>query len=162
MDTRRRLDRVAASPPTKYELVDGDYLVSTERSLLDIGRIHSFLSKSYWSDGVPLEVVARAIENSLPFGLYRGAQQVGFARVITDRATFAYIADVYVEPEHRGNGLSKLLMRAVTDHPDLQGLRRWMLGTKDAHGLYRQFGFTAPRLPKRWMEKADPNVYRRG
>jgi len=143
-----------------YELRDGDYVVSTDRALLDAPRIHAFLTRSYWSEGVTLEAVARSIEHSIPFGLYHGGEQVGFARVITDHVTLAYVADVYVEEEHRGKGLGKLLMRAVSEHPELQGLRRWLLGTRDAHGLYRQFGFREPRRPDRWMEKHDPRLYK--
>ncbi len=145
-----------------YELREGQYLVSTDLSLLDIDRIHAFLTASYWAEGVPQDVVARSIRHSIPFGLYDGQAQIGFARAITDCATFAYLADVYVEEEYQGQGLGKFLMRAVMAHPDLQGLRRWMLGTRDAHGLYHQFGFTEPRHPDRWMEKADPDVYTNG
>ncbi len=144
-----------------YVLREGRYLVSTDPSLLDIDRIHAFLTASYWAEGVPRDVLARSIEHSIPFGLYDGHAQIGFARVITDCATFAYLADVYIEEEYQGQGLGKLLMRAVTAHPDLQDLRRWMLGTRDAHGLYHQFGFTELGKPERWMEKADPDVYTR-
>ncbi|MCI0842327.1 MAG: GNAT family N-acetyltransferase, partial [Chloroflexi bacterium] len=114
---------------------------------------------SYWARGIPRDVVARAIENSLNFGLFEGARQVGFARAITDRAWYAYIADVFVDEAHRGKGLGKLIMEAVTSHPELQNLRRMMLGTADAHGLYRQFGFTDVEKPERWMERGDPAVY---
>jgi len=103
--------------------------------------------------------VRRSIQHSLCFGIYQGGQQVGFARVITDRATFAYIGDVFVVESHRGKGLSKWLMQCIKSHPDLQGLRRWSLITRDAHGLYRQFGFTALKSPHNWMEIHDPNVY---
>jgi GNAT superfamily N-acetyltransferase len=146
---------------TPYELREGQCLVSTDPLLLDIDRIHAFLTASYWSKGVPLNTVISSIDNSIPFGLYRDGEQIGFGRVITDRTTFAYVADVYVEDKYQGQGLGKLLMRAVMAYPDLQGLRRWMLGTRDAHGLYRQFGFTEMRIPDRWMEKADPDVYKR-
>ena len=142
-----------------YELREGQYLVSTDPSLLDIDSIHAFLTATYWAEGVPRDIVERSLQHSISFGLYDGQAQIGFARVITDRATFAYIADVYVEEEFQGQGLGKLLMRAVMAHPDLQGMRRWMLGTRDAHGLYHQFGFHEPRHPDRWMEKADPGVY---
>lgn len=145
-----------------YELREGQYLVSTDPSLLDIDRIHAFLTASYWAEGVPRDVVARSIEHSIPFGLYDGRAQIGFARVITDRATYAYLADVYVEEEYQGQGLGKLLMRAVMAHEDLQGMRRWLLGTRDAHGLYRQFGFSELGHPDRWMEKVDPDVYANG
>jgi ribosomal protein S18 acetylase RimI-like enzyme len=119
--------------------------VSTDPARLDMVRIHSFLSSSYWSPGIPRDVVERAIENSLPFGLYsRSGEQAGFARVITDRATYAYIADVYVEASHRGHGLGKFLMDSVLGHPGLQDLRRWALATADAHGLYARYGFEPP------------------
>jgi GNAT superfamily N-acetyltransferase len=144
-----------------YELREGQYLVSTDPSLLDIDRIHAFLTASYWAEGVSRDIVARSIRHSIPFGLYDGHAQIGFARAITDRATFAYLADVYVEEEYQGQGLGKLLMRAVMAHPDLQGLRRWMLGTRDAHGLYRRYGFTEMGIPDRWMERYDRDIYKR-
>lgn len=142
-----------------YELREGDVVVSCDAGKLDVDRIHAFLTGSYWAEGVSREIVARSIENSIPFGVYATGEQVGFARVISDRASYAYLADVYIEENHRGKGLSKLLMRAVMDHPELQGLRRWLLGTRDAHGLYRQFGFTELQRPERWMEKALPALY---
>ncbi len=142
-----------------YELSRGGYVVTTDASRLDIDYIPSFLTTSYWARGSPRDVVARAIENSLNFGLFDGERQVGFARAITDRAWYAYIADVFVDEGHRGKGLGKLIMEAVTSHPDLQNLRRMMLGTADAHGLYRQFGFTDVDKPERWMERANPAAY---
>src|SRR3954462_3507244 len=118
-----------------------DYEISTDRSRIDLPRVHRFLStEAYWSPGVELSVVGRSIENSLPFGVYSGDEQVGFARVVTDYATFAWVADVYIEAEHRGHSVGKRLVEAILGHPDLQGLRRWMLATADAHGLYRQYG----------------------
>ncbi len=138
----------------------GEYEISTDPELLDVTVIHAFLTQSYWSPGIPRPVVERAIENSLCFGLYRKAEQVGFARVVTDRATFAYLADVFVLETHRGKGLSKWLMQVVKEHKDLQGLRRFMLGTKDAHGLYRQFEFTELSNPSRVMEILKLDVYR--
>ena len=144
-----------------YELQRGGYVVTTDASRLDIDYIHAFLTESYWARGIPRDVVARAIENSLNFGLFEGERQVGFARAITDRAWYAYIADVFVDEAHRGKGLGKLIMEAVTSHPDLQGLRRMMLGTADAHGLYRQFGFRPLDRPERWMERGDPAVYQK-
>ena len=144
-----------------YELREGQYLVSTDLSLLDVDRVHAFLTASYWAEGVPRDIVARSIRHSIPFGLYDGHAQIGFARAITDRATFAYLADVYVEEEYQGQGLGKLLMRAVMAHPELQGLRRWMLGTRDAHGLYRRYGFTEMGIPDRWMERYDRDAYKR-
>ncbi len=124
--------------------------------------VHAFLRRSYWAEGVPLEVVERAIENSLCFGVYVPDGQVGFARVVTDYATFAYLADVFVIEEYRGRGLSVWLMECVSAHPRLQGLRRWMLGTRDAHTLYEKSGWTRIAVDDgRWMEKADPDVYKR-
>jgi len=142
-----------------YQLREGEFLVSTDPSLLDTDRIHTFLATSYWAEGVAHDIVARSIDNSIPFGVYSGTAQVGFARVITDKVTYAYLADVYIEEEYRGRGLSKLLMRAVMSHPECQEMRRWLLGTRDAHGLYRQFGFTELKSPERWMEKAAPGLY---
>lgn len=141
--------------------VDG-FVLSTDAARLDLDVIHNFLSsQSYWAEGVPREVVARSIANSLCFGVYDGAKQVGFARVISDYATFAYLADVFIVESYRGRGLSKALMDFALSHPHLQGLQRWLLGTVDAHGLYRKFGFGEPRYPERQMERGDPDVYRR-
>ncbi len=130
----------------------GEYSISTDRSRLDLDAIHAFLARSYWSAGVPRRVVETSIANSLCFGLFHGESQVGFARVVTDRATFAYLADVYVLEEHRGRGLAKWLVKTVLEHEDLQGLRRFMLATRDAHELYRRFGFKALSTPARMME----------
>jgi len=128
------------------------YEVSTDPGRLDIGRIHHFLSRAYWSPGIPRDVVERAIAHSLPFGLYApSGEQVGFARAITDCATYAWLADVYVESAHRGHGLGKFLVASVLSHPDLQGLRRCALATADAHGLYAQYGFGPPAHPTRHM-----------
>jgi GNAT superfamily N-acetyltransferase len=139
----------------------GRFLISTDRSKLDVEVIHRFLTRSYWSEGIPRETVMRAIENSLCFGVYNGNEQVGFARVISDFATYAYLADVFILEPYRERGLGKELIATVMAHPDLQGLRRWSLGTRDAHGLYAQFGFSAPENPSRMMEIADPEVYLR-
>jgi GNAT superfamily N-acetyltransferase len=131
-----------------------EYEISTSRERLDVARVHRFLStEAYWSPGVAREVVERSIENSLPFGVYvcGSGEQIGFARVVTDYATFAWLADVYIESEHRGHGLGKRLVAEVLEHPDLQGLRRWMLGTADAHELYRRFGFDGLRDVRRFM-----------
>jgi GNAT superfamily N-acetyltransferase len=128
------------------------YSVTTDKGRLDIEAIHAFLTRSYWSPGVAIETVRRAIANSLCFGVFHGMEQVGLARVITDKATFAYLADVYILESHRGKGLSKWLMEVVRGHEDLQGLRRFMLATSDAHGLYAQFGFKALANPSRMME----------
>lgn len=135
------------------------YLISTDR--IDLDAVHAFLATSYWASGISREVVERSARGSLCFSLFFGDAQVGFARVVTDRATFAYLADVYVLPEHRGRGLSKWLMETITAHPDLQGLRRWLLATRDAHRLYAQFGFTGLKAPERFMERHDPAVYAR-
>ena len=145
--------------PMKHPAL-GDYDISTDPARLDLTVIHGYLTQSYWSPGIPRDVVERAMANSMCIGLYRGAEQVGFARVVTDRATFAYLADVFVLEPHRGKGLSKRLMAFIQSHPDLQGLRRFMLGTKDAHGLYKQFGFTELANPARMMEILQPDVYR--
>lgn len=137
------------------------YEISTDPARLDLGAVHAYLTRSYWSAGIPRDVVERAAANSLCFGVYHATEgQVGFARVVTDHATFAYLCDVYVLEAHRGRGLSKRLMAAISAHPDLQGLRRFMLGTKDAHGLYSQFGFTPLANPSRMMEILRPDVYR--
>jgi GNAT superfamily N-acetyltransferase len=133
----------------------GEYLISTDASLLDLKVVHGFLSTSYWAAGVPESVVARSIENSLCFGVYRGEEQAGFARVVTDRATFAYLADVFVLEEHRGRGIGKWLVEVILSHPDLQGLRRWMLATRDAHDLYRRYAFTELGQPGIFMERKD-------
>lgn len=135
------------------------YSISTEKSRMDVQAIHGFLSRSYWSPGIPLERVQRAIDHSLCFGVFHGTDQVGFARVITDQATFAYLADVYILEAHRGKGLSKWLMAVIMGHADLQGLRRFMLATRDAHGLYRSFGFREPAHPSRLMEIVKPNAF---
>jgi GNAT superfamily N-acetyltransferase len=129
-----------------------EIVVSTDPARFDLDVIHSFLAGSYWARGIPREVVVRAIANSLGFAAFEGEAQVGFARVITDRATFAYISDVFVLESHRGRGVGKSLMEAIMSHPELQGLRRWTLFTRDAHGLYRRFGFGDPRHPERLME----------
>jgi GNAT superfamily N-acetyltransferase len=124
--------------------------------------IARFLSTSYWASGIPSETVARSLENSLCFGVFESGQQIGFARVISDRATIAYLGDVFILPEYRGRGLSKWLMECIVTHPELQGLRRWILATRDAHGLYGRFGFTPLKKPEVFMERHDPNVYRSG
>jgi GNAT superfamily N-acetyltransferase len=143
--------------------VDRDgYTISTDPSRLDLPAVHRFLSTSYWAPGLPMEVLARAVAGSLCFGIYRGNEQAGFARIVTDRATFAYLCDVFVVEEHRGRGLSKWLMEVITAHPDLQGLRRFMLVTRDAHGLYERFGFRPPARPEGHMEIHRPDVYRAG
>jgi GNAT superfamily N-acetyltransferase len=135
------------------------YTVSTEKDRLDRGVIHEFLRNSYWAKGIPRELVDRSIENSLCFGLYDGERLVGFARVISDYATFAYLSDVFVLESHRGKGLGTWFMETLLAHPDLQNLRRWMLATADAHGLYRKVGFSGLSRPERIMEKLLANAY---
>ena len=136
-----------------------EYTISTDDKRLDIKLIHDFIStQSYWAQGRKIEIVQRALDNSLNFGLYQEDQQIGFARVVTDYCTFAWLADVFVVDGYRGRGLSKWLMEVITAHPDLQGMRRWVLATRDAHGLYRQFGFTGMLQPDRWMERFDENA----
>ena len=138
----------------------GQFRISTDKRLLDRALIHRFLTSCYWAKGIPRETVERSIENSLCFGIYRGKEQVGFARVISDFATYAYIGDVFIIEAFRRRGLGKLLMKSIMEHPDLQGLRRWSLVTKDAHGLYAQFGFQPVKSPERHMEIFDRQVYR--
>jgi GNAT superfamily N-acetyltransferase len=142
-----------------YRWVRGEFEITTDASRIDLNAVHQFLARSYWAAGIPLAIVERSIKNSLCFGIYKDTRQVGFARVITDRATFAYLGDVFVLPEHRGQGLAKWMMECIVAHPDLQGLRRWSLLTRDAHGLYRQFGFTELKSPERWMERHHPEIY---
>ncbi len=142
-----------------FERTRDRFRISTDPALLDIDVIHGFLRDAYWSPGIPRATVARAIEHSLCFGLYAERQQVGFARICTDRATFAYLMDVFVLPEHRGNGLSVWLMESVMEHPDLQDLRIFRLATRDAHGLYEKVGFTRLANPDVMMEINRPNVY---
>jgi len=136
-----------------------EIVITTDRSRLDLDVIHGFLTASYWAKGVPRETVARSIEHSLCFGAFEDGRQVGFARVISDRATFAYICDVFALESARGHGVGKSLMAAIMSHPELQGLRRWTLFTRDAHGLYRQFGFGAPANPERLMEVVNRDLY---
>jgi GNAT superfamily N-acetyltransferase len=137
------------------------YTISTERRRLDVDAIHGFLVRSYWAEGVPRPVVARSIEHSLCFGLYEDERQIGFARVVTDRAVVAFLSDVFVLEPWRGRGLGKWLVETIVATPELAGLRRWMLVTNDAHGLYRRVGFTPPAHPERLMEKVDPDPYGR-
>jgi GNAT superfamily N-acetyltransferase len=138
----------------------GEFVISTSRARLSLDVIHGFLTNCYWAKGIPREVVARSIEHSLSFGIYDGSgAQVGFARVVSDFATVAYLGDVFVLESHRGRGLSKWLMQCIIEHPALQNLRRWILLTRDAHGLYSQFGFTPVKAPERYMELHQPNVY---
>lgn len=139
----------------------GEFLVSTDPARLDARAIHAYLSTSYWADAIPLELVERTLRNSLCFGLYDGAEQIGLTRVITDRATFAYLCDVYVLPRRRGAGLGAWMIECVMGSPQLQGLRRWMLVTRDAHDLYRRVGFEVTGQPGRVMEIVRPGIYLR-
>ena len=143
-----------------HELRDSDILISTDPARLDVDVIHGFLSHSYWAAGIPRETVERSIRHSICFGAFDEGQQVGFARVISDRATYAYVADVFVLPSHRGRSIGKRLMACITSHPELQDLRLWTLFTRDAHGLYRQYGFQDGRYPDRLMEKRQARAYR--
>ena len=154
--------------PRAYDGERDGFRISTDRARLDVDLIHGYLAQSYWAKGIPREIVERSIHSSLCFGIYEAAgpgsgeseKQIGFARVITDKATFAYLADVFVLEGWRGRGLSKWLLETILAHPDLQGLRRFCLGTRDAQGLYARYGFANPRDPSRWMEILRPDVYR--
>lgn len=140
----------------------GEFTITTDRSKMDIPYIHAFLSeRSYWAKDIPRHLVAASIDGSECFGVFQGDRQVGFARVITDKATTGYLADVFIDEDYRGKGLSKWLMETIMGHPELQGFRTWMLGTHDAHGLYAQFGFQALDIPENVMRKRDPDVYQR-
>jgi GNAT superfamily N-acetyltransferase len=134
----------------------GEYLISTDESRLNVELVQAFLKNTYWASGIPVEIVRRSIENSLVFGVYADDEQVGFARVVTDYATFAYLADVFVLEAHRGRGLGKWMMQVITSHPRLQGFRRWMLATRDAHELYRKYGFAELERPEIFMEIVAP------
>lgn len=147
-----------------YEVNDGNYFITTNNSKLDVNVIHNYLSEeSYWAKGIPKDVVEKAIANSLCFGLFYKDAQIGFARLVTDKATFAYLADVFVLNKHRGKGLGKWLMRTIQSHPELQNLKRWILTTKDAHGLYEQMGWIKPPedYTYRFMMRHNPDVYKK-
>jgi GNAT superfamily N-acetyltransferase len=136
-----------------------EYTISTDRKRLNASLIHNFLSnRAYWARSCSLEKVQHSIEHSLNFGVYKGDEQIGFARVVTDYATFAWLADVFIVDEYRGRGLSKWLIEVIVSHQQLQGFRRWVLATKDAHELYRRFGFAELKEPTRWMERLDPDL----
>ena len=142
------------------EWARNEFVISTDKNRLQTDIIYKFLiEESYWATTRSVEQMERAIENSLCFGVYLEEKQIGFARVISDLATFAYLGDVFILKEFRGRGMSKWLMETIVSHPDLQGLRRWILATKDAHGLYEQFGFEPLKFPERWMERANPDAY---
>ena len=139
-----------------------EFCISTDKSKLDIDSIHEFLStQAYWCLNIPKDKVQTAIENSLCFGVYLHEKQIGFARIISDFSTIAYLGDVYILEEFRGKGLSKWLVEIIMNHPNLQGLRRWILLTGDAHELYRKFGWTDIADPTKWMELHDKNVYKK-
>jgi GNAT superfamily N-acetyltransferase len=145
-----------------YQAKKDNYQISTDPALLDVDVIYNYLShESYWAKNIPRDVVEKSINNSLCFGLYHHNKQIGFARLVTDKATFAYLADVFVLEEYRGNGLSKWLIQVIHAHPELKGLRRWVLGTRDAHGLYEQFGWTVfdEDTRQRFMQKHNKNAY---
>jgi GNAT superfamily N-acetyltransferase len=149
----------ASHPEPAAEYRKGDFTLSTDPARLDIDVIHEYLTNCYWAKGIPRETVARSIENSLCFGVYAEGAQIGFARVITDFATYAYIGDVFILDSHRGRGLGKWLMQSIMQHPRLQGLRRWSLVTRDAHGVYAPYGFHPLEAPEKYMELHDPHVY---
>lgn len=137
-----------------------NFLISTDKSKLDLNYIQSVLSKTYWAEGIPVETVEKAVNGSICFGIYDKNKQIGFARLITDAATFAYLADVFVDAAYQGKGLGKWLIEEIMKHESVQGLRRFMLATKDAHGLYRQYGFTPLTNTERWMHIHSPDVYK--
>lgn len=147
--------------PGVHEWQRGPYVVSTDKRRVDLVTVHSFLAASYWATGIPEEIVERSIAHSLVFGVYQGQQQCGFARVITDFATFAYLADVFILDAFRGQGLGLWLIECIVAHPNLQGLRRWALFTRDAHGLYEKVGFRRAASAERLMEQVFPDIYQR-
>jgi len=142
------------------EFTKDRFFISTEKEKFDIDLIHSFLTRSYWAEGISKEIIKRSTEGALCFAVFENDKQVGFARMITDKATFAYLADVFIIEEYRGLGLSKWLMEVIMSHPDLQGLRRIILATRDAHGLYEKFGFTPLNNVDRWMHIHNPEIYK--
>lgn len=146
---------------TVREWQRGQFVISTDPKKLDLDVIHGALTRAYWCEGIPREIVQRSIGGALCFGIYDGPAQIGFARVITDFATYAYLADVFVLESHRGQGLSKWLMECILAHPELQNLRRWSLLTRDAHALYARYGFRTPPVPERYMEMVEPDIYKR-
>lgn len=147
-----------------FEANRDPYLISTDPTLIDLDVVHGFISHTYWANGISRERMERAVSNSLMFGVYLGEerQQIGGARIVTDHATFAYLADVFIVEEHQGKGLSKWLCEQLFEHPDLTHLRRWILATKDAHTLYEKYGFTPLAEPGRYMERMDHDAYRNG
>jgi len=146
---------------TNIELTFNDYLITTDKTKMDIVAIHDYLSKyAYWSKNIPIEKVRTSMENSLNFALFHNKHQIGFARVISDFSTIAYLGDVYILDKYQGQGLSKKLMETIMSHPRLQGLRRWILLTSTAHGLYEKYGFTQLKRPEVYMELYNPDVYK--
>ena len=145
----------------QFERKQGAYRISTDPRRIDLEAVHAFLTRSYWANGIAKEIVARAISASLCFGLLKSNRQIGFARVVTDRATFGYLCDVYVLEEYRGQGLGKWLIEELLSHPDLQGLRRFILVTSDGHGLYKQFGFGPLEKPHGYMEIVRSDIYKK-
>ena len=143
------------------EWTKDDFTVTTDKRRIDVNYVHKFLTHSYWAEGIPIETIQRSIEGSICFSAFHFDTQVGFARVITDEATFAYLADVFIDEKFRRKGLSKWMMEIITNYPSLQGLRRFILATRDAHGLYRQFGFQPLNNVDRWMQIHSPDVYRK-
>ena len=135
----------------EYTITENNFIISTDKSKIDLDYVHDFLTHSYWSPGVPMETVKKAMNGSLCFGVYDNEKQIGYARMVTDTATFAYLADVFIDENYRGKGLGKWLVKVILAHPDLQGLRRILLATKDAHRLYEQLGFTPINNPERYM-----------
>lgn len=140
------------------EYRNGDYMISTDKKRLKTVVIHAFLRQSYWGSNMTFDSVKKSIKNSFCFGMYKNEEQVGFARVVTDHTTFAYLADVFILENHRGEGLSKWLVETVMSHPELQNLRRWLLITKDAHGLYKKFGFKGINNPDEYLEIFNPDI----
>ncbi|MCB9299354.1 MAG: GNAT family N-acetyltransferase [Lewinellaceae bacterium] len=138
----------------------GEFTISTNQELFDFPQIHGFIARqSYWAPEIPMAILRKSIAHSLSFGLFHGKRQIGIARVVTDYTTFGYLADVFIDETYRGQGLGKWLMACILGHPELQGFRRWMLATRDAHGLYQQFGFTPLKKPETIMEKHNPDAY---
>jgi GNAT superfamily N-acetyltransferase len=141
-------------------ITNGNYSISTDKSKLDVDYIHSVLSKMYWSENIPRETVQRCIDGSFCFAVYDGEKQIGFARAITDLTTFGYLADVFIDESYRGKGLGKWLVQTILEHSDMQGFRRWLLATRDAHSLYAGFGFTELKNPERFMQIHNPAIYK--
>jgi N-acetylglutamate synthase-like GNAT family acetyltransferase len=142
----------------EYAVTQNNFTISIDKNKIDIDYVHEFLSHSYWSPGVPIETVKKAMSGSLCFGMYDNDKQIGYARMVTDTATFAYLADVFIDENYRGKGLAKWLVKTILAHPDLQGLRRILLATKDAHALYKQVGFIAINNPERYMVYDQKNI----